>query len=233
MSIETDNIERLMKNKGASFRRFDVETHVETETRDGQTVEKLIIEGEPVVFESTTTLFESGGVRCCEVIDARALDDCDMTDVIFNYNHGGRVYARTRNGSLSLDKTETGIHMRAELWPDDEGHKELYRDIKRGNLDKMSFCFTVDGDEFDERKEDGVKIMTRRITHINKLYDVSVVDLPAYDETSISARRAFDAESERREAESRRAESRARARKYKIMLYRRELETCQKKRSGK
>jgi hypothetical protein len=148
-----------------------------------------------------------------EEIDGGAFDDADMHDVIFNYNHGGRVFARTRNGSLNLkvNKNEKRLEMETELWDDDEGHRQLYRDIKRGNIDKMSFAFTIRKMERTEEEltEDGVTLykVHRKITGIDRLFDVSAVDIPAYDATEISARRLFDAEREEQEAESRKAVS--------------------------
>lgn len=123
--------------------------------------------------------------------------------MIFNYNHCGRVYARTRNDTLELYIDNAGLHMRAHLLKDDEGHSALYRDIKSGLIDKMSFAFTVAEQEFRRnKKENGAVTETRIIKKFKKIYDVSAVDIPAYNATEISARRAFDAERERRIAES-------------------------------
>lgn len=56
--------------------------------------------GTAVVFDTPTVLFEYDGVKYSEVIDRNAFDECDMSDVIFNYNHGGKVVARLRNKRL-------------------------------------------------------------------------------------------------------------------------------------
>ena len=79
--------------------------------------------------------------------------------------------------------------------------RELYEEIKGGYIDRMSFGFTVRGDEWSDRMEDGVEIRTRRITDIGKLYDVSAVSIPANDSTSISVRSLVDGEIARLEAE--------------------------------
>ena len=113
-----------------------------------------------------------------------------MIDVIFNYNHGGRVYARTRNNSLSLAVKDDGLHVRIKLDSEDEGHKELYRDVKKRLIDKMSYCYIVSDKGFEYDTE----THTRRITSIKKVFDVSAVDIPAYDSTSISARSILDLE---------------------------------------
>lgn len=191
-----DNINKLKDEKGVQFRDFTYETRADEQN--------YIVEGTPVVFDSETHLFNDGEYECYEVIDRKAFDDADMSDVIFNYNHSGRVFARTRNDTLSLSVEEDGLHMTAELWKDDPGHTELYKDISRGNIDKMSFAFTIASTEWVEDRE--AKTATRVITGIDRLYDVSAVDIPAYSDTQISARNELLAErqevlSERHEAE--------------------------------
>lgn len=182
------NMKHLIE-KGYEFRNFSgFEIRAkDTEEKDN---DEMIIEGVACVFDKPTVLFEVEGIEYKEVVDKRALDDADISDVIFNYNHGGRVYARTRNDSLHLEVKEDGLHVRVSLNPEDEGHKELYRDIKSGLIDKMSYCYIVSDDGFDY----DVETHTRRITSIKKLFDVSAVDIPAYDSTSISARSVLDLE---------------------------------------
>lgn len=144
--------------------------------------EKMVIEGYPITFESPATH------GFTEIIDRHALDNCDMSDVPLKYNHEDShlIMARTRNGSLKLDVDEKGLHMVAELI-DTQSNRDIYASIKAGLIDKMSFAFTVRGDEYDYDTD------TRRITDIDRLYDVSVVDMPFYDSTSVSAR-SFDDE---------------------------------------
>lgn len=202
MSRETENIERLMNDKNVEFRDFKLGT-IETRQNENGT-EQLIVEGVPCVFDQETVLYKGKYYECREEIATGAFDECDMTDVIFNYNHGGRVYARTRNSSLGLTVENDGLHMKAVLMNDDEGHAQLYRDIKSGLIDKMSFAFHVSESEYRyiESESEDLTVEIRKVTKIDKLYDVSAVDIPAYDTTSISARSVFDAERERRKAES-------------------------------
>lgn len=212
MSREIENIERLINNKKAQFRDFRIMDIEVREAAEGEP-EKLIIRGVPCVFNQETLLFRWDNYMVFEQVDEGAFDEADMTDVIFNYNHGGRVFARTRNSSLKLtvNKKQKRLEMETELWDDDEGHRQLYRDIKRGNIDRMSFAFTIKKQErsTEELMENDVRIIKvhRRITAIGKLFDVSAVDIPAYDATEISARRMFEAESKEQEAESRKAVS--------------------------
>jgi HK97 family phage prohead protease len=201
MTKEIENIERLINDKNVEFRDFKI-TSIETRKNDDDT-ESLVIEGVPCVFDTETVLYKGKYWEFREKIDKEAFKEADMTDVIFNYNHGGRVFARTRNNSLKLEVKSDGLHMKATLKKQDRGHEELYSDIQSGLVDKMSFAFTVKESKFEviENKE-GPSVEIRTITKVEKLYDVSAVDIPAYDSTSISARKAFNAESKEREAES-------------------------------
>ena len=149
--------------------------------------EEYRVKGTAVVFNTPTVLYECDGVKYCEIIDRHAFDGCDLSDVIFNYNHGGKVVARLRNKTLALTITERGLDMEAELSGTQAG-RELYEEIDGGYIDKMSFSFSV-----REAKYDSVT-HTRTITKVKKLYDVSAVDIPAYEETSISARSFFTEE---------------------------------------
>lgn len=196
-----NNIQKLIEEKEVQFRDFRL-SNIETRANE-QGQEEMIIEGIPATFNQETVLYKGMYYEAREVISPEAFNECDMSDVIFNFNHCGRVYARTRNGSLSVWTEEDGLHMRAILMQGDNGHEELYRDIKSGLIDKMSFAFHVEESTWEYKEiGDDYEVETRTITKIDKLYDVSAVDIPAYDTTSISARGAFDAEREKRDAES-------------------------------
>lgn len=147
------------------------------------------VRGTAVVFNKPTCLYEIDGVKYYEVIDRHALDGCNMSDVIFNYNHGGKVVARLRNKTLSLTIGDGGLDMDADLSGTVAG-RELYEEIDGGYVDKMSFSFVValGGATYDTTTH------TRTITKIRKLYDVAAVDIPAYEATSISARGFFEEE---------------------------------------
>ena len=152
--------------------------------------EDMIIEGYAAVFNQETDLG-----WCKEVIDSRAFEECDMKDCCLNYNHGqGKVIARTRNGSLELLVDAIGLKIRAKLIDTTEGN-DIYKSVKEGLLDKMSFAFTVKEDEWDYETD------TRRIKNIDKLYDVSIVDIPAYEGTSVFARNKEDNKEKKRKYE--------------------------------
>ena len=169
------------------------------------------VRGTAIVFNSPTVLWECDGVEYKEIIDRHAFDECDMSDVIFNYNHGGKVVARLRNKTLSLNITDRGLDMEADLSGTAAG-RDLYEEIDGGYIDKMSFSFVVRESKYDNLTH------TRTITKIRKLYDVSAVDIPAYEETSLSARSFFEVEHSKEvealEQAARRRRLLARARTY-------------------
>jgi hypothetical protein len=151
--------------------------------RDGDEDNKMVVEGYAIVFDEETLIGdeERGFI---EVIDKNALANTNIKDVPFKYNHNDTtlILARTRNGSLSLEVDEKGLKIRAELI-DTTSNRDIYKCIEAGLLDKMSFAFTVKSQSWDKSG----KIPKRTITAIDRLFDVSVVDLPAYDQTSIQA----------------------------------------------
>jgi HK97 family phage prohead protease len=151
--------------------------------------EKYIVEGYASTFNDEYVLYEDGDLTISERISPLAFNNCDMKDVIFQYDHQGRVFARTRNKTLELSIDEKGLFIRADLGGTEEGRK-LYEEIKGGYTDKMSFSFIVKADERTtvEDIENNKKKCVRTITDISKLYDVSAVSIPANDYTSISAR---------------------------------------------
>ena len=159
-----------------------------------------IVEGYATTFNEPYVLFRDAmnGVTYIfrEQVDPNAFDKTDMTDVIMQYNHEGRVFARTNNGTLGLNADDHGLHIRADLGGTEIG-RQLYEEIEGGYTDKMSFGFRVGKDkteQTEERDENGMITVNilRTILEISKLYDVSAVSIPANDATSISARNFCD-----------------------------------------
>lgn len=151
------------------------------------TDQKMIVEGYASTFDEPYKLYSGEGWELWETVDRSAFDDTDMSDVIMQYNHEGRVFARTRNNTLSVEPDEKGLFISADLGGTEIG-RELYEEISGGYTDRMSFGFTVTGDmEEREQNDAGVWIYTRHITSVGKLFDVSAVSIPANDGTSISA----------------------------------------------
>ena len=178
------------------------------------------VEGYASTFNQPYLLYSFDGYEVYEQIDARAFDDTDMDDVIFQYDHAGRVFARKSNGTLEVAPDNHGLHIRANLGGTEAG-RELFEEIEGGYTTKMSFGFTVGQDkrEVTEDHENNKITVLRTITKIKKLYDVSAVSLPANDATSISARNFADGLIEEIKQERLSLEQRERQKKQiKIML---------------
>lgn len=153
------------------------------------------VEGYATTFDSPYLLYEIEGTKFYERIDAHALDGADISDVIMQYDHEGRVFARQSNGSLILMPDNKGLLIAADLGRTDLA-RGLYQDIQAGMITKMSWAFTVKTDSYDRATH------TRTILEIKKVYDVSAVSIPANGGTEISARsfahRSYEAERQER-----------------------------------
>lgn len=150
------------------------------------------VRGYATTYNEPYTLYADEDIEIREQVAPSAFENADVTDVIFQYNHEGRVFARTRNKTLQLTSDEHGLLIEADLGGTETG-RQLYEEIEKGYTDRMSFGFTVDADEVEEQREKGKRtIYLRTITRIGKLYDVSAVSIPANDGTEISARSFID-----------------------------------------
>lgn len=165
----------MLTNKEVRFSTIDGKSTDEAEP--------MIIEGYAIVFNQETLIGDREH-GFTEVIDKRSLDGADLEDVPLKYNHTDNrlILARTRNGSLTFQIDDHGLKIRAELI-DTQSNRDVYKSIVAGLLDKMSFAFTVKSQSWDRSGE----VPKRTIKQIDRLYDVSVVDLPAYEGTSIDA----------------------------------------------
>ena len=174
-----------VKTNEREYRQIMVEN---METRDADNGEK-IVEGYATTFDQEYRLWGDARYEVLESIDRNAFNNTDMADVIMQYDHEGRVFARKSNGTLQLAADEHGLKIRADLGGTEIG-RQLYEEIKGGYTTKMSFGFTVGKQERTETedKETGKVTVHRKITEIKKLYDVSAVSLPANDATEISSR---------------------------------------------
>jgi HK97 family phage prohead protease len=157
------------------------------------------IEGRATTFNDPYLLWEWDGVKYYEQIDAHALDGADLSDVIMQYNHDGRVLARKSNKTLIVEPTARDLFVAADL-SKSSAAKELYEEIQNGLVTRMSWAFRVQEDSYDRDTH------TRTILKIKKVYDVSAVSFPANPSTEISARSWVDGviEASKREALERR-----------------------------
>ena len=184
----------------------DMTMEIRTAENEEAPEERKVVKGYASTFNEPYTLFEDDSWRFNEVVDARAFDNTDMSDVIMQYDHEGRVFARMSNNTLTVVPDEKGLLIEADLGGTELG-RQLFEEIRGGYTNKMSFGFTVDGEDYlDTKDADGKALTVRTITSVRKLYDVSAVSLPANDATSISVRSLTDGEIERIQAERLEAE---------------------------
>ena len=170
--------EREYRNMTMAVREAEAESE---ETED------MTVEGYATTFNEPYTLYEDNDIIYREQVDPDAFAETDMDDVIMQYDHEGRVFARTANETLSLNVDDKGLFIRANLGGTEIG-RNLFEEIRGGYTDKMSFGFIVDKDEETRSNaEDGRVDVLRTITGISKLYDVSAVSIPANNGTSIGA----------------------------------------------
>lgn len=142
---------------------------------------EFYVEGSASTMGAPYELYEFEGVKFYEMIDPNAFQGADLSDVIMQYDHEGRVLARQRNNTLIVEPQGSQLFIAADLSKSNAA-QDLYSDIKAGLVDKMSFAFVVAEDEYDQKKH------TRTIKRIKKVYDVSAVSMPANSSTDISAR---------------------------------------------
>ena len=189
-----------MKPSEREYRNFtlsvmDNEPTEETESRT--------VTGYASTFMEPYTLFEDEEIVIREQVDPNAFKDADMNDVILQYDHEGRVFARVSNGTLNVRTDEHGLAITADLGGTEIG-RQLYEEIKGGYTTKMSYGYTVPagGEAWEQATlEDGRTLHTRTVTRVGKVYDVSAVSLPANDGTAISVRNLSDGVIEKVKAE--------------------------------
>lgn len=159
------------------------------ETRDDET-ERGIIVGHPVVYDSETII----GGQFKEIIHRGALDECDLKDVLFFVNHDtsklplARSRRNNENSTMQLTVDDEGLKVRAKLDIDNNpSAAELYSALKRGDLDGMSFMFSIAEQDW-ENLDSETEMPTRHIRKLKRVMEVSAVNFPAYEDTSIGVR---------------------------------------------
>ena len=186
------------------IRAFNFEVHADQNEEHGH-----FLSGRPIVYDSRTDLG-----WCDEIIERGALEGADLKDVRFLINHNTDMIplARSRNNNenstMQMSIDEEGMTIRVDLDTENNAEaKSLYSAVERGDLDGMSFMFTVDADRWEDIESEHP---TRTITGLGKIFEVSAVTFPAYEQTSITARGLSDAlESAKESLENERAAKRA------------------------
>lgn len=207
--MEKKKIDKILEkiDSGREYRQMTIRVKSEEEEPDDKEEEpdkdddkddddekkSYTVEGYASTFNEPYELYSFDGYTVREQMDPHAFDETDMSDVIMQYDHQGRVFARNSNGTLAVSTDDHGLHMKANLGGTEAG-RQLYEEIKGGYTTKMSFGFKVDKDkrEITENAETNTVDVLRTITKVRKLYDVSAVSLPANDGTAISARSYCD-----------------------------------------
>ncbi|WP_337227970.1 HK97 family phage prohead protease [Staphylococcus succinus] len=178
--------------------------------------EKMIVEGYALRFNTLSN--DLGGF--VETISPQALRDADLSDVRCLIDHdASKVLGRTTSETLELKIDDEGLYFRNQL-PNTSYARDLYENIRLGNINQCSFGFILDedGDKF-EKREDG--LFKRTLTKIRSLFDVSVVTYPAYNDTDVApALRSIEAikETEQEEIRKREAEQRKQKEVLKLRL---------------
>lgn len=152
------------------------------------------IEGYATTFKPYV-LYESGNEKVFESFTRECFDNADMSDIILQFDHQGKVYARQSNGTLIVEADDHGLFIAADL-SKTESARQLYEEIAQGLITKMSWGFRVGDYEYDKK--------TKTIKHksIKKIYDVSAVSIPANQDTNINARNFVNGEIEKALKES-------------------------------
>lgn len=187
-----------LKTNEREYRDFTLSV-LEVE-QDDKEENKKMVRGYASTFNQPYVLYSYGENEIREVVDPHAFDEADMSDVIFQYNHEGRVFARISNNTLSVIPDNIGLAIEADLGGTEIG-RDLYEEIAGGYTTKMSYGYTVLEDSWEDTREDDKVISTRTIKKIGKVYDVSAVSIPANDGTSITVRNLTDGVIERIKAE--------------------------------
>lgn len=184
-----DIVKRMFKHN--DYRRL---MQVRAQEFDVEGDGKMIIEGKAVTFDEPTVLFRYDGIEYKEIIARGAFDEADTSKTFLKYNHSDNIMAmaRTKNGTLQIDVRDDGVYIVAELANTTAG-RDLYELVKRGDIDKMSFAFTIREESYDKEEH------TWTVHKIDTLYDVAAVTVPAYENTELFARRYGDAEARRRQ----------------------------------
>ena len=165
-----------------------------------QDADSYRVRGYATTFNEPYEIYNDGDIIVDEKVDPDAFRNADMSDVIMQYDHEGRVFARTGNDTLHLTPDSHGLQVEAYLGGTEIG-KQLFEEIKGGYTSKMSFGFRVGADEIKEENRDDKVYYHRTLKEFKKIYDVSAVSIPANDGTEISARSLSDGVIAKAEAE--------------------------------
>lgn len=170
----------LMKNR--EYRNLTI---LQPQNNEKRIDSDYYVEGYATTFDKPYLLYKWDGIEYYEQIDRHALDNADMSDVIMQYDHEGKVMARQTNKTLIVEPNNNGLFICADL-SKSQASKDLYEEINNGLVTRMSWAFVVEEDSYNSETR------TRTILKVSKVYDVSAVSIPANQDTEISARSYFN-----------------------------------------
>lgn len=156
--------------------------------------QKMVVRGRAIVYDVPTVLFTVDGQEYKEVIKKGAFSGANLKNAFFKYNHNDEniPLARYKNGSINFYEKEDGVYFDA-TFSDTTFARDMYTLIKDGIIDKMSFAFTIKQENYEEKDN------TFYVEKIDAVYDISAVNVPAYEDTFIYARRQQDVDALRLE----------------------------------
>ena len=181
-------------------------------TTDKRLDSEFYVDGFATTFDEPYLLYEYEGSKYYEVIKRDAILGADMSDVIMQYDHQGKVLARQSNGTLGLEVANSGLFIYADL-SKSRAAQDLFEEIRNGLITKMSWAFTVAEDSYNKEQR------TRTISRVKKIYDVSAVSIPANQGTEISARSWVDGVIEQELRESQEMAERLKLARRKYFFY--------------
>jgi HK97 family phage prohead protease len=182
-----------------SDKKIEIRSIIDNITTNDDT---CTVEGKAICFNAETVLYKDDydGYEYRELIDSHALDGIKLNDVPLLYNHDeskAKVLARQRDNTLTLDLREDGLYFKANL--NTNLGKDVYDSVKNGDIQGCSFGFICD----NELTENTDSYQLRKVMSISYLSDVSIVDYPAYDATTVEARSLADCNEKRKDTEKR------------------------------
>lgn len=178
-------------NKRSEYRTCKIETRVDEKQEGGK---KLVLRGYPILFNTETNIYDFWYGEVRETILPTALNGTDLTDVYLITGHNiepDKVLGRN-NVNMRMEVDDTGLFFECQL-PNTQLARDIYNLIEEGIVDGMSFGFTC-SDEVNETT------MTRTITHIDELFEVTITPFPAYKEASVIVQKQRTKEEQEKQA---------------------------------
>jgi uncharacterized protein len=151
------------------------------QTRDGIGNEPVVISGYAAVFNSKTSIGDFFEEVVAPGAFARTISENGDIRALFNHNWD-HVLGRTKNGTLKVEEDNRGLKFEVEL-PNTSLARDLAESLRRGDINQCSFGFFATNDTWDYAVEPAVRTLNEV-----ELYEISVVSIPAYEDTEVSLR---------------------------------------------